>query len=83
MAFFTVLWTYGVDQSMLINFLFWFGEVKLNASGTVLGVSALIGTVSALPVFIWAGKIIKVFGTEYILSFTMLSFAVSLLFSQF
>ena len=73
-----VLWTYGVDQSMLINFLFWFGETKLDASGSVLGLSAFIGTISALPVFIWAGKVIGMVGAEHILSFTMMSFAVSL-----
>jgi len=75
-ALLIVLWSYGVDQAMLANYLFWYAETKLQASGTILGISVLVGTVFALPVFAFNNKVIKKLGCDVIISFTMVSFAV-------
>lgn len=75
-ALLIVLWAYGVDQAMLANYLFWYAENKLQASGSILGISVLVGTLFALPVFMFNNKVIKKLGCDLIISFTMISFAV-------
>ncbi|XP_076805654.1 uncharacterized protein LOC143449370 isoform X1 [Clavelina lepadiformis] len=74
--FLVLLLFYGFAQAILEYYVFWFAEMKLNASTMVLGLSTLAGGLSDIPVLFYSGYVIKRVGCPAIFCVTMLLFSI-------